>query len=179
MVLGLTNLPSLLLCSVATRSSKTLYSKMFSLILLLSYHFWNFYICIYFVSHQFLSYSVVLIHSYIWICIFICFYIWCVFLSSIIQCIILMCMVWVRFTFIFLLLIAWCIKPLKYLLSDLINMLKSLTLVYLKCIHSSFPDDSSCLFFLYKHCHLPMVLGHLNLLFRKPLSGKSLGNSTF
>lgn len=44
----------------------------------LSHHLWNFYICTCFVAHQFLSYSIVLTYSYIWICIFITsIYIWC------------------------------------------------------------------------------------------------------
>lgn len=52
--------------------------------------------------------------------------------------------------------------------SELVNVLKSLTLVYLKCIHRRFPDDSSCLFFLCKQYNLPIVFGHLPFLCKRP-----------
>lgn len=46
--------------------------------------------------------------------------------------------------------------------------------MYLKCIRMSFADDSSYLIFLYKHCHLPRVLGHLCLFHKKTISRRHL-----
>lgn len=148
-----------------------IYFKKYSIILSFKSSHLKFLYLYYFVAHKFLSYGYSShIRLYLNLCFYLHLYLICIsqLHYSMHNPYYVLGQGKITFTFLLLLTHSLMHKTLKYLLSELINILRSLTLVYLKGIYRSFIHDSSCSFFLYKHYHLSVVLGHLCLFFKRP-----------